>query len=326
MAGLPGAKFGLRYWAARTARSGPAQLLVGGGFALGLLVAVVTGVLIVDFRHSALSSGEHELERMALVLADQAERTFQSLELIQTDLVKQMQAKGIDTREEFVDQRNDPHLHDTLREDAAALPHVEALSMIDHVGRMIGHSHNGPVSTEKHADRDYFKALRDKGAPARFITEPVLDKTSGLSSIYLAHRITGADDEFLGIILGAIKLQYFEAFYSTVAETSGDAIALVRADGSILARFPRLLLAEDPNASPELRHNKEIPHTHAASHALESYPLEVRVSRSDSSMLGSWRAQALALSAGTLMVELGLVAIVLLVVRQLWSHARLSDV
>ncbi|HEY9214170.1 MAG TPA: diguanylate cyclase, partial [Ancylobacter sp.] len=288
--------------------------------------AAVTGVLIVDFRHNALSSGEHELERMALVLADQAERTFQSLELVQTGLVRQMQARGIDTREEFVGQRNDPHLHDTLRKDAATLPHVDTLTMIDHVGRIIGHSHDGPISTEKHADRDYFKALRDKDAPTRFITEPILDKTTGLSTIYLAHRISGADDEFLGIILGAIKLQYFEAFYSTVAETSGDAIALVRADGSILARFPRLLPAEDPGTSPELRQNKDIPHIRAATHALESYPLEVRVSRSDTSMLGSWRAQALALGTGTAMVELGLVAIVLLVVRQLWSRARLSDV
>ena len=325
MAGLSGAKYRLRRWAARTARSGPAQLLVGCGFALGLLVAVVTGVLIVDFRHNALSSGEHELQRMALVLADQAERTFQSLEVVETGLITQMHGNGIDTREEFVGQRDSPHLQNTLRERVSAVPHIDALSVIDHIGRVIGHSHDGPPPADGHAERDYFKALSDKDAPARFITEPILDKTTGLSTIFLAHRISGADNEFLGIVLGAIKLQYFEAFYTTVAETSGDAIALVRADGSILARYPRLP-TEGLSTSPEQQATQQIPHIHAATHALEGYPLEVKVSRSDTSMLGSWRTQAFALGTGTLMVELGLLAIVLLVVRQLWSHARLSEV
>jgi len=324
---LPGAVPGrsvqaTRYdWIERLMRSAPAKLLVGSGIALGLVILIGTTFLIVDFRTRAIARGEHELQRMALVLADQADRTFQSLELVQTGLVREMQSAGIDTREEFAAQRGDTDLHQSLRDRIAGLAHVDAVAVVDHEGRVVNFSREWPAPSAEYSDREYFKKMRADDAPERFITVPVMGRTSGVWTIYLAHRVTGANNVFLGIVLGAIKLQYFEAFYATVAETSGDTIALVRNDGSVLARYPSLTPLDGGNILPKLPVEER---AHTAHQSLERYPLEVTVTRDEEALLGAWRRQAIALGLGALLVEIGLIGVVLLVVRQLRSHSLLA--
>ena len=300
--------------------SAPAKLLIASGIALGLAILVGTTFLILDFRTRAIARGEHELQRMALVLADQADRTFQSLELVQTGVVREFQSAGIDTREEFAAQRDNEDLRQSLRDRIAGLAHVDAVAVVDHQGRVVNHSREWPAPATEYSDREYFKKMRTEDAPERFITEPIMSRTSGIWTIYLAHRVTGANNVFLGIVLGAIKLQYFEAFYATVAETSGDTIALLRSDGSVLARYPSLL----PGSGSVLPIMPIEERDHTARQKLERYPLEVTVSRNDDALLGPWRRQAIALGIGALLVELGLIGVVVLVVRQLRSHAQLA--
>jgi len=298
-------------------RSAPAKLLVGSGIALGLAILIGTTFLILDFRARAVARGEQELKRMALVLANQADHTFQSLELLQDGLVHEFQSTGIDTREEFAQQRDNADLRQSLHERIADLAHVDAVAVVDHEGKLVNYSHDWPAPSAEYSDREYFKKMRIDDAPERFITEPVLSRTSGAWTIYLAHRVTGANNVFLGVVLGAIKLHYFEAFYATVAETSGDTIALLRADGSVLARYPTLV--------PASTQAQALPvDEHVAYQKLERYPLEVTVSRSDEALLGAWRRQAITLGIGALLVEIGLIGIVLLVVRQMRSHALLA--
>lgn len=303
-------------------RSAPAKLLIGGAIALGLVILLGTTLLILGFRARTIAHGQQELHRMALMLAEQADRTFESLEIIQSGLVREFAVRGIDTREEFAEQRDNASLRQSLRERIADLAHVDAVAVVDHAGKIVNYSHDWPTPSAEFADRDYFKKMQESTTPERFVTEPVLSHSSGSWTIYLAHRVTGADHVFLGVVLGAIKLQYFEAFYATVAETSGDVIALLRSDGSVLARYPSLVPA---NATHALLAPPVAAHSHVARQKLASYPLEVTVTRSDDAMLGTWRRQAMALGIGAFLVEIGLIAVVLLVVRQLRSHALLDD-
>jgi len=303
-------------------RSAPAKLLIGGAIALGLVILLGTTLLILGFRARTIAHGEQELHRMALMLAEQADRTFESLEIIQSGLVREFASKGIDTREEFAEQRDDKSLRQSLHDRVADLAHVDAVAVVDHEGKIVNYSHDWPAPSAEFADRDYFKKMQESTTAERFVTEPVLSRTSGSWTIYLAHRVTGADHVFLGVVLGAIKLQYFEAFYATVAETSGDVIALLRSDGSVLARYPSLVIANATNLLPKAPPVAE--HSHVARQKLASYPLEVTVTRSDDAMLGNWRRQAMALGIGALLVEIGLIAVVLLVVRQMRSHALLD--
>src|SRR5665213_1228874 len=45
------------------------------------------------------------------------------------------------------------------------------------------------------------------------ISEPTKNRATGTWTIYLVHRVSGPNGEFLGLILGAMEMRYFEAFY-----------------------------------------------------------------------------------------------------------------
>lgn len=59
-------------------------LVLVGEFTLGLLVAAITGGLMFSLRQHALNEAGRELRGQSLLLADQAERTFEAVDLAQT--------------------------------------------------------------------------------------------------------------------------------------------------------------------------------------------------------------------------------------------------
>src|SRR4029077_10408331 len=83
-----------------------------------------------------------------------------------------------------------------------------------------------------------FRALKDDSNLKSYISAPVQNRGTGTWTIFLVHRVSGANGEFLGLILGAIEMRYFEDFYRAISLSEGSTIALQRLDGVMLARFP----------------------------------------------------------------------------------------
>ena len=88
------------------------------------------------------------------------------------------------------------------------------------------------------SDRDYFKALKADPNLESFVSTPVQNRGDGTWDIYLARRLNDPNGEFMGLILGAISLQYFENFFGATSLGEGSSVSLVREDGTLLARFP----------------------------------------------------------------------------------------
>jgi len=84
------------------------------------------------------------------------------------------------------------------------------------------------------SDRDYVRALRS-GFPGTYIGEVIVSRPQNTTLFSISRRSSNGDM----LIASSFKPDYFEAFYSSVAETAEDVVALVRADGAILARAPK---------------------------------------------------------------------------------------
>ena len=52
-------------------------------------------------------------------------------------------------------------------------------------------------------------------------------------------KVTAANGEFLGLVLGAVELSYFDKLFGSVSLGEGSSIALYRSDGILLTRFPQ---------------------------------------------------------------------------------------
>ncbi|MCK8785853.1 EAL domain-containing protein [Roseomonas sp. NAR14] len=324
-------------------RRGSARLLVACGVALALAVAAGTCWLLVDLRARMARDQRQRLANLALVLADHGERAFEALTLIQDGLIEAVRAAGIESTAGFEQGMAGVELHRTLRDRIAGLPAVDALTLIGSTGRLLNFSRYWPIPGVSVADRDYFRALSVDGAPSLFVSEPVPNRGTGTMTIYVARRVSASDGRFLGLVLGAMELRYFEEFYRSVVPTPATAISLLRTDGLLLAsypprqpgaRLPRAIepllersisgpqvvrLAGDAEGSPDGQDR------FVAVRAMARFPLAVQVGTTVGAALSGWRRQAPWLVAAAGLLELGIAGIVLLGVRQLRSQALLAE-
>lgn len=72
------------------ARARPVMLSVVCAVALVAAIAAGTSILLLDLRDRALANAERELRNTALILAEQSDRAFQTLEFIQKSVVEQI--------------------------------------------------------------------------------------------------------------------------------------------------------------------------------------------------------------------------------------------
>jgi hypothetical protein len=83
------------------ARPRSGALLLAGPILLGLLIATVTLLLVLQFREYTLAEATRQQQHQALVLADQAERAFEAVELVQSLLEDRLRLAAIGTPTEF---------------------------------------------------------------------------------------------------------------------------------------------------------------------------------------------------------------------------------
>ena len=141
-------------------RSRPVRLIIICGILLIGATIAVTGGLLLNLRDRDLAETKSVLEKMALVLAEQIDRSFQSIELIQTDVVERMQSLGIASAEDYERQMSGYDTHQRLKDRISALPYINAIVLTDAQGKLINFSRSWPVPSVKIPDQDPSKADR----------------------------------------------------------------------------------------------------------------------------------------------------------------------
>lgn len=205
-----------------------------------LAFAIVSGaiVFIADMYGQALQDTERNLIGLSTILADQADRSLQALEIVQEAIIEDMAGAKVSTPAEYAAAASRRDLHEALKARVAALPQVNAVTIIDHAGQLLNFSRFWPIPNVNIADRDYFKALAADPKLQRFISQPVQNRGDGAWTIYIARKVTAPDGTFLGLVLGAIELGYFERLYRQIAPTDDAVVSVFRNDGMLLVRHP----------------------------------------------------------------------------------------
>ncbi len=320
------------------------MLLLAGQVALGLVIAASTALLIVHLHAQALAQADHEQSSLALVLTNQAERAFEAIELVQTAIVDRVHSDNISTPTAFREQMSTTHVHEQLRRRGIALPQLDAISISDAKGNLINSSRlePWPLPPINVSDRDFFQNFNDHPDLTTFVSEPVQTYMTGKWTLYIARKVTNADGDFLGVILAALELTYFEEFYRSVIPAADSAIALFRLDGRLLARYPHTDLSVGHSFTTSFP-LAGLPATGAPSVAVRKvsqldgidrlitarplghYPVAVAVANSISSVLGEWRKQALYLVGSGVFLELMVAATGMVILRQLRSQRLLIE-
>jgi signal transduction histidine kinase/CheY-like chemotaxis protein/HPt (histidine-containing phosphotransfer) domain-containing protein len=284
-----------------------------GVITLALICTIVGTNLIFlgNLRENTLQTAEANLARNSLSLAENADRSFKSLDLVLSSVGDYLARKGVTDSASYRRLTSDQETHFLLKEKIAGLPQVDAVTMIDADGKLINFSRYWPIPEVDVSDRDYFKALKADRTLESFISAPVQNRGSGTWNIYVARRLSDPNGEFIGLLLGAMSLQYLENFFGSAVLGLNTSISLEREDGILLARVPSTDGIGKPSSDGgqrtlaaggiirEISPSDQQMRLHAA-RMLPNYPALISVTQTEESALSGWWGMATLLSTMSL--------------------------
>jgi diguanylate cyclase (GGDEF)-like protein len=230
-----GAIFGSAAW-----RNRPIRYLILCGMTLIAAIVIATAIMVANLRDRALLDSERELKNTALILAEQIDRTFQGIDLVQSSVLEKIKSLGISSSEDYTRRMSGEDVHQMLKASASGLVQIYAVSLINADGRLLNFSRFWPGPELSVADRDFFTVLKSNPQVTSYMSQPGHNRTNGAWTLFLARKVTAANGEFLGLVLGAIELSYFDKLFASVSLGEGSSITLFRSDGILLTRFPQV--------------------------------------------------------------------------------------
>ncbi|MBP2295779.1 hybrid sensor histidine kinase/response regulator [Azospirillum rugosum] len=328
-ASSPGKPIPAMPWTRLLRSSRPLRRLLAGGVLAVLAVAGATALIVVQAHDSTIRRVMSELETLDLLLAETTSRSFQTVDLILASLVDQLESEGVTTSAAYERSKSGYDTYEMLKAKATGVPQLDAITMIAADGRLINFSRYFPIPPVNVADRDYYGILKNDPDGRSYLSTPVQNRGNGEWTVYLAHRVSGPSGEFVGLVLGAISLNYFQNLYQSLQIGGGSAISLWRRDGTLLARYPTLpLIGERPpiKSFTEILRQSDSgvyetpaaidgPARIVATRLLRDYPVVVNVTRTKEQALADWRRQAWITVAAGILCELAFIAF-------LWGLAR----
>jgi diguanylate cyclase (GGDEF)-like protein len=129
-----------------------------------------------------------------------------------------------------------PMLHLILFDHAATAKHFGAIQVFDAKGQLTIDASSLDPRPDNRADEDYFKVHRDNPNIDLYISKPTLHR--GAYSVVLSRRISGEDNAFLGVVVGAIRFSYFHELFERLNLDFQDTITVLRRDRTIIMRKP----------------------------------------------------------------------------------------
>jgi two-component system, NtrC family, sensor kinase len=174
---------------------------------------------------------DERLIRSLDVQQEEALKTFQLIDLTldnANDLIAEMSDADI--------RRDEERLHLQFRKFAGAVPVVQSIWIYDKDGRTLVTSRVHPPPQQSYADRDFFLA-HVKSDVGTYYGEVYNSQFNGQPFFTVSRRLARGG-MFTGVLEVSVLPSNFFRFFSTLAYTEGLQYALIRKDGTFLARYP----------------------------------------------------------------------------------------
>ena len=206
-----------------------ALLAVVIGVLFWVSLAALSAVMLWRDREQSFESAQQNAAALVQVLEAHTARTFQTVDLMLAGVADTLNLNHI--------PKHDARFRETLKARLAEMSHVRAIYVIGPDGYII-HDTDYPTTPDVSlADRHYFIAHRDNVDLVRSVSDPI-ESRSELGWFLAASRRIGREGKFEGIVVAAVKPDYFESLYRRLNLGRGHVLALFHEDGKMVARFP----------------------------------------------------------------------------------------
>lgn len=206
---------------------------------LALLFVGATAAVVVTLRHRLVEHEKADLRNMAMVLAHETDRTFQSVELAHQALSVDIAQLGISNPHDFNLHMSSEDVRDTLKSSIAALPHFSELGIAGTEGEFVNSTSAAATSAHRFLNTDAASRFRSNLDLKVAVSTPVKTPATGEITLNIARKFLDSRGQFLGTINAVVYVDYFERYFESVHPERISSISMFREDGTLLARFPR---------------------------------------------------------------------------------------
>lgn len=211
-----------------------------------LLPLAVFGLVAAYDRRQTVAAAERDIVATLDTLHGHAEKVleFQTLALGAIDAA----LRGLTPDEA---RARAPALHDHLALLRGHTGAIVGLIVIDAEGRVLVDSERPvPPAGINLADRAYFRRHVGDPSPAPAVASPILSRADGSTVFFLTRRWTAPDGTFAGVLAAGIREATWLDQWRQSAPDPGALVSLLRDDGTIIARRPRLPDGRTPTLDP----------------------------------------------------------------------------
>ncbi len=321
-------------------RRGPILSLILCGALLVAAIVAGTIMMVGEFRERALSNNERELENTVLLLTRHFEQQFEDAEVVANDVISRLQLSEVDSPETFRIWMSSHDAHLTLKSEVNVLSYIGTVGIFDAGGRLINSSATWPLPAISIADRAFFRNFKSDAGLKVAVAEPARIPTTGDWNTVIAHRLSGRNGVFLGVMARRIDPAHFEKFFASVALGSGAAISMFHNDGTMLARYPlanstvgkyfkdAVLVNKvlTDGGRQTLRVPSPVDGTDRLGSAapLRSLPIVVVATTTVAAALADWQAQTRFMVAAAVLSALVIAFVLFLIIRQVTRQSQES--
>src|SRR6266853_1649519 len=146
-------------------RCGASRYLSFVGIGLLVVIVVIACVAVWDRREDAIARSRQEMTNLGIVLAEQAARSIQAVDLVIQEVQGMVLAAGVDSPQQFEHLMGTEEVHRFLRDRLKLLPQADAVGLISADGRLVNGSRLWPSPAIDVSDRDYFTRLQQSDTP-----------------------------------------------------------------------------------------------------------------------------------------------------------------
>jgi diguanylate cyclase (GGDEF)-like protein len=292
------------------------SILVGVTAAILAIAVFAIGLTVWWLRADAIRDAAANADNLASVLAEQTNRSIQSIDLLLNDIKERTEALGVTTPDSFRNLLRSEDIHAFLKERMERLSQVSLIGLTDNNGRLVNDTNQWPAPPTDLSDREIFRHFKNGNDEAIYVASPVVGRNSGEQTLFFAKRLNGPNSDFLGVIAVGIKLSYFQQIYESIKELRDLTFLFLHKNGTVILRYP------DPTQSANARIPADSPWYGLVARGggayrspgyfdqearlvgvrpLHDYPLVIDIGVSEAAALANWRVHAIVIGIGTLL-------------------------
>jgi signal transduction histidine kinase len=194
-----------------------------------LVPAVVFVAAALWNRGEVVREAKDTIVRTTAVLDEHARKVFDTVDLL-------LQRVDDHVRALPPDEIATPETNEFLRGLKEPLEQAVSIWVTDATGKVLAGSQFWDPNVDI-AEREFFAAQRDRDR-GTYVSAAFTGKATRIPSFAVSRRRTSPDGSFAGTVHVALSPEYFARFYAEAAPPVPHTAAILRADGSILAREP----------------------------------------------------------------------------------------